>query len=84
MAGYRIPVERLSPEALAGVIEAFIARDGTDYGAHEASRETKFRQVKEQLLRGAAVLVFDDETESVNIVSAGDPVLKKLDDTEAE
>jgi len=84
MAGYRIPVERLSPEALAGVIDTFIAREGTDYGAHEASREAKFRQVEEQLLRGSAVLVFDDETESVNIVSAGDPVLKKLDDTEAE
>ncbi len=79
MAGYIIPVERLSPEALAGVIEAFVAREGTDYGAREASRETKFNQVKEQLLRGAAVLVFDGETESVNILPAGDPVLKKLD-----
>jgi len=80
MAGYRIPVERLSPEALAGVIEAFVAREGTDYGAHEASREAKFRQVNEQILRGSAVIVFDGETESVNILPAGDPVLKKLDE----
>jgi uncharacterized protein len=84
MAGYIIPVERLSPEALAGVIDAFVAREGTDYGVHEASRETKFRQVKEQLLRGTAVLVFDEEAESVNILPADDPVLKKLDGTEAE
>ena len=79
MAGYRIPVEKLSPEALAGVIDEFISRDGTDYGETEAPREKKFRQVKEQLLRGSAVIVFDGDTESVNVVPADDPVLKKLD-----
>jgi uncharacterized protein YheU (UPF0270 family) len=78
VAAHRIPVDRLSPEALQGIIDEFIARDGTDYGEQEAPRETKFRQVKERLLRGSAVLVFDDETESVNIFPADDPVLKKL------
>jgi len=78
VAAHRIPVDKLSPEALSGVIGEFISRDGTDYGAQEAPQETKFRQVREQLLRGSAVLVFDDETESVNILPADDPVLKKL------
>ena len=73
----RIPVDKLSPEALQGVIEEFISREGTDYGEIEASRETKLRQVKDKLERGSAVLVFDDETETTNIFLADDPILKK-------
>ena len=74
-----IPVNKLSAKALKGVIEEFISRAGTDYGAIEASMETKFRQVKYQLENGSAVLVFDDETETTNIFLADDPILKKID-----
>jgi uncharacterized protein YheU (UPF0270 family) len=75
----KIPVNRLSPEALQGVIEEFISRDGTDYGAIEASREANFRQVKYKLENGLAILIFDDETETTNIFLANDPILRKLD-----
>ena len=70
MAVHRIPVDKLSPEALQGVIEEFISRDGTDYGEIEASSDTKFRQVKSKLEKGEAVLVFDDEVETTNIFLA--------------
>jgi uncharacterized protein YheU (UPF0270 family) len=76
---YIIPVNKLSTEALQGVVEEFISRGGTDYGAIEASMETKVRQVKCQLENGIAVLVFDDETETANIFLANDPIFKKLD-----
>jgi uncharacterized protein YheU (UPF0270 family) len=79
MTIHKIPVDRLSPEALRGIVEEFISRDGTDYGAIEASRETKFAQVKGRLASGSAILVFDDETETTNIFLANDPVLRKLD-----
>ena len=79
MAIHRIPVNKLSATALKGVIEEFISRNGTDYGEIEASRETSFRQVKDKLKNGSAVLIFDDETETTNIFLANDPVLKKLD-----
>jgi len=79
MPVHRIPVAKLSPDALQGVIEEFISREGTDYGEIEASPETKFRQVKQKLENGLAVLIFDDETETTNIFLANDPVLKKLD-----
>jgi uncharacterized protein YheU (UPF0270 family) len=39
-----IPVDKLSAEALNGVIKEFISRDGTDYGEVEASAEKKFRR----------------------------------------
>ena len=78
MSVHRIPVNKLSAEALQGVIEEFISRAGTDYGEVEASQETKFRQVKQKLDNGLAVLIFDDETETTNIFLANDPVLKTL------
>ena len=78
MSVHKIPVNKLSAEALQGVIEEFISREGTDYGEIEASQETKFRQVKYKLETGSAVLIFDDETETTNIFLANDPVLKYL------
>lgn len=82
MAIHKIPISKLSPEALQGVIEEFISRDGTDYGEREASRESKFRQVKSRLENGSAVLVFDDDTESTNILLKDEPVLRKLEGME--
>ena len=78
MSAHRIPANKLSPEALEGVIEEFITRAGTDYGEVEASLDTKFRQVKSRLATGEAVLIFDDETETTNIFLADDPILKGL------
>jgi uncharacterized protein len=75
-----IPVNKLSDDALQGVIEEYISRSGTDYGAVEASREKSIRQVKRQLEKGRAILIYDDETETTNIFLADDPVFKKLDD----
>jgi uncharacterized protein YheU (UPF0270 family) len=79
MSVYRIPVNKLSAKALQGVINEFISRDGTDYGETEIPWETKFRQVKDKLKTGSAVLIFDDETETTNIFLADDPILRKLD-----
>ena len=78
MSIHRIPVNKLSSEALQGVIEEYISRDGTDYGDIEVSAETKFRQVKDKLENGSAVLIFDDETETTNIFLHDDPIFKKL------
>ena len=65
-----IPHRRLSPAALRGVIEAFITREGTDYGLHEVPLATKVAQVRHQLDAGAAVLVYDADTDSCTIQSA--------------
>jgi uncharacterized protein len=78
MSIHIIPVDKLSPEALHGVIEEFISRNGTDYGEKESSLETNFRQVKYKLETGLAVLVFDDKTKTTNVFLANDPILKSL------
>ena len=63
-----VPFEQLSPEALDGLIEAFIAREGTDYGAVEMSMAEKVEQVRAQLRSGEAVIVFDLVTETCTIL----------------
>lgn len=79
MAGLKIPYEQLSPEALQGVIEEFVTRDGTDYGEIEVPLETKISQVLSQLKSGKAVIVFDQQSETCTILRSDDPVLKNID-----
>ena len=62
-----IPHQMLSSDALRGVIEAFVTREGTDYGAQDVPLATKVLQVQQQLGVGTAVIVYDEETESCTI-----------------
>lgn len=68
MNAVEIPYEQLSTEALHGVIEEFVTRDGTDYGEKEISVETKIAQVMEKIKAGKAAIVFDRESETCNIL----------------
>lgn len=54
-----IDYQRLSNEALNGVLEEFISREGTDYGEYDYSLEDKKAQVLNQLKNKQAVLLFD-------------------------
>jgi uncharacterized protein len=48
-----VPHRELSPEALRGVVEAFVLREGTDYGERESSFDSKINDVLLQLERAA-------------------------------
>ncbi len=63
-----VPHTELSPEALTAVIESFVLREGTDYGERDVPFDTKIMQVRRQLERREAEIVFDPNTESVSIV----------------
>ena len=63
-----IPYLQLSAEALRGVVEHFVLREGTDYGARLYSLEEKVAQVLAQLRRGEVQILFDSETNTVTIV----------------
>jgi hypothetical protein len=63
-----IPFDALSAELLRAVIESFVGREGTDYGERERTLEEKVADVRRQLERGEARVVFDPESESVDIV----------------
>ena len=63
-----IPHDQLSSEALRGVIESFVLREGTEYGARDVPLDTKVAQVLRQIERGEVRIVFDPNTESVDVV----------------
>ncbi len=57
----------LSSEALQGLIEAFVLREGTDYGEREFTLEQKSAQVLAQLRQGEARILYDPASETVTI-----------------
>lgn len=63
-----IPTNELTPETLNAIIEEFVLREGTEYGANDCSLDEKIAQVNNQLLAGTVVLVFSELYETVNIV----------------
>jgi uncharacterized protein YheU (UPF0270 family) len=63
-----VPHTELSADALEGVIQSFVLREGTDYGEHDVPFETKVLQVRRQLERREAEIVYDQNTESIGIV----------------
>jgi uncharacterized protein YheU (UPF0270 family) len=66
-----VPWSELAPETLHALIESFVLREGTDYGVQETALGTKVGQVRQQLERGEAQIVFDPATESVDIRVVG-------------
>jgi len=63
-----IPYSALSADALRGLVEEFVTREGTDYGQREHSTEDRVRDVMRQLERGDVKIVFDPQTQTANLV----------------
>ena len=63
-----IPLSKLSSEALRGVIDEFIMREGTDYGHADYCIEQKRQQVMAQLEQHKAMITFDPQTETTSIL----------------
>lgn len=68
-----MPHTELSPEALRGVIESFVLREGTEYGEREFSLDEKVAHVMRQLECGEVHVTFDASTETVGIAVAQAP-----------
>ncbi len=64
-----IPHSGLSPETLQGILEEFVTREGTDYGATEQALEQKVAGLKGQVQNGQVLILFDETSETVNLVS---------------
>ncbi|HHC7311726.1 TPA: YheU family protein [Vibrio campbellii] len=62
-----IPWQDIAPETLENLIREFVLREGTDYGSVEVSLQSKIDQVKSQLEKGEAVIVFSELNETVDI-----------------
>lgn len=66
--GVEVPWTSLSEDALTRLIEEFVTRAGTDYGAVERTLADKIADVRRLLARGEATIVFDHASETVNII----------------
>jgi len=64
----KIPHTELSQEALLGVMDAFILREGTDYGHEEITIDQKRSRVLSMLQSGEAEIVFYQESDHIDIV----------------
>ncbi|NQV71020.1 MAG: YheU family protein [Pseudohongiella sp.] len=64
-----IPYKDLSDDALQAIIEEFITREGTEYGAHEYSLQQKIEQIKAQLQLGKIVINYDVDSQSCHLQS---------------
>jgi hypothetical protein len=63
-----VPYDQLSSVALNGVLEEYASREGTEYGANDISMDSKVKQLKTQLVQGKALIVFDDESATCNLM----------------
>lgn len=64
-----VPMDKLSEDVVQNLIEEFILREGTDYGATEVSLEKKKEQVSKQLENNDIKIVFDPNTDSVTLMT---------------
>lgn len=66
-----VPHAALASGVLKGVVESFVLREGTDYGAKDFSLEQKVAHVMRQLERGEAQIIFDPTSQTVDLVASG-------------
>lgn len=64
-----VPHTALAPDVLRRLIEEFVTRDGTDYGAVERTLAEKVAAVMRQLAAGELAIVVDAEDETIDIVA---------------
>ena len=65
-----IPIDRLDAETLTAIIEQFVLTEGTDYGDQLFTLEQKVEQVRMQLKKGEARVVYSELHETVSIILA--------------
>ncbi len=65
-----IPHRQLTATALTGLIEEFVSREGTDSGYTRGSLADNVAMVRRQLDTGQAVIVYDEGSQSWNIMPA--------------
>jgi uncharacterized protein YheU (UPF0270 family) len=78
--GVELDPSQLSPDALHGLVEEYVTREGTDYGHSDWVLEDKVAQVFRQIEAGEAKIVFDLDQQSASIVTAPELALHVLNE----
>jgi len=69
----KIPVAALSRDALLGVIDDYINREGTDYGHRDIGIDEKRAAVLQALHDGHAEITYDPSSRTTTIVARVPP-----------
>ncbi|RLU03728.1 MAG: YheU family protein [Ketobacter sp.] len=65
-----IPWDQLAAGTLDALVEEFVTRDGTDYGAEEVALSRKVEQVVKGIKKKEYIIVYDQEMDNIHIVTA--------------
>ncbi len=65
-----IPYQQLAPATLEALIEAFVLREGTDYGDTELSLADKVALVLQQIKQGQVLICYSEQEETVDLLTA--------------
>ncbi len=69
MSEIEIPWQSLSEDALVGLIEEFVTREGTDYGHSDYSLADKVASVQRQIAVGKVVILYDSYMQSCTLAT---------------
>ena len=69
MSQVEIPWRELSSDALNGVIEEFVTREGTEYGERDVDLPIKVAQIRCQLERAEVRVFFDTELSACQLLT---------------
>ena len=63
----QVPWQSLSQAALIGVIQEFVLREGTEYGASDVPLDQKVDQVMAQIKAGRVGIFYDPEADTTTL-----------------
>ena len=66
--GLDIPFEQIPPETLRRMIQEFVTRDGIDWADTGCTLDDKVEQVLQQLRSNRIKVVFDQTSQTANLV----------------
>ena len=65
----KIPIESLDRSIIFSIIEEFVLREGTDYGAYEVNFRSKIDEIYRKLESDEYSISYDESTESCTIIA---------------
>ena len=65
----KIPIESLDRSIIFSIIEEFVLREGTDYGAYEVNFQSKIDEIYRKLKSDECSISYDEFTESCTIIA---------------
>lgn len=67
-----IPWQSIEENTLINIVDSFILREGTDYGATELSLEQKRQRLLSSIKQGSVIIVWSELHETIDLKNKGE------------